>query len=102
MTGMDEGQVRLFIKRSGGSSFFYDPVTSSVIYQKHAPLFNEVNKLYNSLQSKYFEELASLSFREVEDDDDEAPHRMGRIRSGDRHGFGRMGGGMGGRMGRDF
>lgn len=55
MTGMDEGQVRLFIKKSGASSFFFDPVTSSVIYKKHAPLFNEINKLYSSLQAKFLE-----------------------------------------------
>jgi hypothetical protein len=100
MTGMDEGQVRLFIKKSGASSFFFDPVTSSVIYKKHAPLFNEINKLYSSLQAKFLEEQASLSFRgEAEDDEEGLIGKMGRIKSGDRSGgFGRMGGG---RM-RDF
>jgi hypothetical protein len=61
----------LFIKRSNENEFLYDPVTTSVVYRKNAPLFKEVNRLYNSLKAKFLEEQSSLSMRGDMDEDDE-------------------------------
>jgi hypothetical protein len=64
MTGINEGQVRIFVKNNSEIPLYFDNVTASVVYKRTTtPLFKEVNKLYLSLKSKYDEEIASLSNR---------------------------------------
>lgn len=40
MTGITEGQVRVFVKNNSDVPFLFDPVTSSVVYKRAtAPLY---------------------------------------------------------------
>lgn len=40
MTGINEGQVRVFVKNNIDVPFLFDPVTSSVVYKRAtAPLY---------------------------------------------------------------
>lgn len=101
LTGLDEGKVRLFVKHNNDCPFLFDPVTSSVVYRKSAPLFKELNKLYNTLRNKFNEEVSYAGGKLDSDDEERGMHPLGRTTSGGRGGMGGMGGlgGLGGLKG---
>lgn len=107
MTGINEGQIRLFVKNNNDLPLLFDPITSSVVLKRtETPLYKEVSRLYNTLNARYHEEVAILFQRDDDEDHGDMGGMMGGMgrqkSGGDRHGggYGRMGGGgMMGRMG---